>query len=156
MSIILTSALAKHAVAILGPSIAHVLEDKVVSPGGDGLHLVVLDPGSENILYEESFGADKTTWRYPFDDIARAKARLCQRTGMVGRNVQKDAPWLYEKGDTWRAGGVVENGLVVAASGLYDHFDEMIAWCVLSTIQALCRNEIAMFDDKTPNFFYGR
>ncbi|MBI4057994.1 hypothetical protein HY405_01635 [Candidatus Microgenomates bacterium] len=122
--------------------------------GRPNLHLVVLIPGSENILYEESFGQDRSTWRYPFDEIARAKARLCQRTCMVARNVQKDASWLYEEGDTRYVGGVIENGLVVAASELQDHLDEMISWMVLSVIQVLCRDFIARIDDdKAPDFF---
>lgn len=72
---------------------------------------------------------------------------------MVARNVQKDASWLYEEGDTRYVGGVIENGLVVAASGLQDYLDEMISWMVVSVIQGLCRDFIAHIDDdKAPDF----
>ena len=64
----------------------------------------------------------------------------------------KDAPWLIQPGDTRYAGGVIENGLVVAASGLQDHFDEMISWLVLSTIQGLCRDEVSKIADDDPDF----
>lgn len=153
MSYILTRNLVYLAVNIIRPSIVKIIRSELAG-GRPNLHLVVLDPGTENILYEESFGEDKTKWKYPYDEIARSKARLCQRTGMVARNVQKDAPWLYEKGDTRYVGGVIKNGLAIAASGLQDYLDEMISWMVFSAIQGLCRDYIAKIDDDTsPDFF---
>ena len=152
MSILLTKDLAQRAVDLVRPSIEKILGSELAG-GRPSLYLAVLTPGSDLLLYEESFGEPEVTWKYPYDDIALAKTHLCQRTGMVARNVQRDAPWLYEKGDTRYVGGVIENGLVVAASGLQDYLDEMISWMVLSAIQGLCRDVIAKIPDDAPDFF---
>ena len=84
---------------------------------------------------------------YPYEELARAKAQLCLRSGHSASDVLNNAPWLFEAGDTHIAGGVFENGLVVAVSGLAEHLDEMIAWWILSTIQGLCRNAISNIPD---------
>lgn len=152
-SYILTEEIAREAIEIITPMLADKILGSEVAGGRQNLHIVVLKPGSDEILYEESFGDDRSAWRHPYDEIARAKARICQRTGMVGRTLQKDAPWLYEPGDTRYVGGVIENGLVVAASGLQDYLDEMISWMVLSAIQGLCRDYIAKIPDDAPDFF---
>lgn len=152
MSYILSRFLIKRAVDIVRPTILKILGSYSVDKRLN-LHLVVLEPNTPEILYEESFG-DKTKWQKPYDQIALSKARLCQRTSMVTRNVQNDAPWLYEGDDTRYVGGVIENGLVVSASGLQDYFDEMISWMVLSAIQALCREFIAKISENDMPDFY--
>ncbi|MBI2195854.1 MAG: hypothetical protein HYU48_02310 [Candidatus Levybacteria bacterium] len=151
MSHLLTVELAKQAIDLVRPAISAVLGSGLTG-GRPNLHLVILNPGTDRILHEESFGEEKRSWEYPFDEYARAKALLCQRTGIVGRTVQRDAPWLYEELDTRYVGGVIENGLVIAASGVQDHFDEMISWWILSAIQGLCRDAIALTAD-APDFF---
>ncbi len=151
LSFILTKDIAQRAVAIVRPTIEGILGSGLTD-GRSNLHLVVLDPDNGRSLYEESFG-EKTTWQHPYDEIALAKASLCWHNEMVGRNVQKDAPWLYERGDTRYVGGVFENGLVAAASGLQDYFDEMISWMVVYAIQALCREVIAKIPNDAPDFF---
>lgn len=151
MSYILTRKLVEQAINIVRPSIVALLGSELTH-GRRNLHLVVGLSTSGSTLLEESFG-NKDEWEHPYAPIAIAKAGLCARTGMVARNVQKDAPWLYELGDTRYVGGVIENGLVVAASGLQDHFDEMISWMVLSAIQGLCRDYLAHLGDKAPDFF---
>lgn len=148
----LTRELVSEAVEILRPTIEAFLQSTRTG-GRPNLHLVVLQPGEAVFLYETSFGNNPRTWKHDFDDFARAKALICQRTGLVGRTVLNDAPWLLKKGDTRYVGGVIENGLVVAVSGVQDHFDEMISWLVLSTIQGLCRDEVAKIDDdKDPDY----
>lgn len=137
-SFILTKNLAEQAFDLVRPAIEAFLSSKFAD-GRRSLHLVMLKPGTMSILHEESFGEGEDKWRNRHDEIALAKARLCFRTGMVARTVLTDAPWLFEEGDTRFPGGVIENGLVVAASGLKDHFDELFSWMVLSAIQALCR-----------------
>ena len=155
MSLILTQGVVMEAIGIVKPLIDQILGSDLTG-GRPNLHLVVLNPGTSDILHEVSFGHDKSTWEYPFDEIARSKAFLCQRTGMVGRTAQKDAPWLYETDDTRYVGGVIEDGLVVAASGVQDHFDEMVSWMVLAAIQGLCRDFIAKIDDDNYPDFFGR
>ena len=155
MSHILTKAIAREAIEMVRPMLTAKILRSELAGGRPNLHIVVLEPGSKEILCEESFGDDRSTWSHPYAEIARRKAWLCQRTGMVARNVQKDASWLYIAGDTRYVGGVIENGLVVAASGLQDYLDEMISWMVLSAIQGLCRDYIAKIDDDTAPDFFG-
>ena len=153
MSKFLDKYIAREAIDIVQPTIEKFLGSSHTGKENDSIHIVVLNPGTEDILFEESLGADKSTWNYPYDEIARSKARICQRTGMVGRDVQVHAPWHYESGDTRYVGGVYENGLVVAASGIQDHYDEMFAWMVVSAIQGLCRDSVSLMSDNAPNFF---
>jgi hypothetical protein len=150
----LTHDLVEEAVRIVLPTVEHFLQSERTG-GRPNLYLVVLEPRSENVLYEIAFGDGKSIWKYEFDQFALAKARQCMRTGMVGRNVLRDAPWLVKPDDTRYVGGVYENGLVVAASGVQDHFDEMISWLVLSTIQGLCRDEVSKIDDDNDPVFFG-
>lgn len=138
------------AVKLVKPTITHLLRSDLTA-GRRSLHIVVGFQGS--VLYQESFGRPESEWEYPFDKIARAKTRMCMRTSMVGRTLLRDAPWLIMDDDTRYPGGVVENGLVVAASGIQDHFDEMISWMVLKTIQGLCRDEMSKIQDDDPDFF---
>ncbi|MDO8686890.1 MAG: hypothetical protein Q7K11_01625 [Candidatus Berkelbacteria bacterium] len=146
-SYILNWELANWAVQIAESLIDEILDSQLAG-GRSTIHIVILDPSDGNILYEETLGnLDKSTWRHPYDDLARAKAQLCHRTGMVARTVVNDAPWLLEEGDTHYAGGAYENGLVVAASGLQDYLDEMISWVVLSVIQGLCRHAVSAIPD---------
>jgi hypothetical protein len=151
MSYVLTAGVARQAVEMVRPAIEAFLSSEFAG-GRRSLHLVVLKPGTMSILHEETIGEGREGWRNPYDEVALAKARLCFRTGLAARTVQTDAPWLFEEGDTRFPGGVIENGLVVAASGLKDHFDEMFSWMVLSAIQALCRDFVATRDANAPVF----
>jgi hypothetical protein len=151
MSYFVNEDLVKRAVDMVRPMIDKLLGSDITG-GRPNLHLVVMVQEEEKIIYQESFGEDRTTWKHQFDIIARKKAYLCKRTGMVARSVRNNAPWLYKIGDTRYVGGVIENGLIVAASGVQDHFDEMISWIVLSAIQGVCRDEMARIDD-TANCF---
>jgi hypothetical protein len=77
-----------------------------------------------------------------FADIAAAKAETSWKTGLSSRVVQQNAPYLYGPGMTKWGGSVVENGLVVAFSGVEAVFDEAIAGNMLKWIVALCQHEM--------------
>lgn len=123
--------------------------DRLVEMGLTGgrktLCVVVLNaPENDRVFAQVVWGEDDaSSWPVPYDDFAREKAKVTARTGMVGRTLQREAPWLYKMHDSLYAGGIIENGLVVAASGLQDYWDEAISWMVLDAIQALCRGEMA-------------
>lgn len=151
MSVILTRELAKQAVDVVRPAIEALLGSELAG-GRKNLHLVILNPTDGTVLHEESWG-DETTWAHPYDEIARAKARQCYRTGVAGRKLQTSTPWLYEPGDTRYAGGVVEDGQVVAASGLKEYFDEMVSWMVFNAIFGLCVHAVDQISDDAPTFF---
>lgn len=88
--------------------------------------------------------------RHPDKDkyakIAAAKAEVSWKTGLPSRKVQQDAPFLYEEGMTKWGGSVIENGLIVAFSGVQAVFDEAIAGTMLRWIVALCQNEMTKPD----------
>jgi len=77
-----------------------------------------------------------------FTGIAEAKAKVSWETGLPSRVVQQSAPHLYQPGWTKWGGSAVENGLVVAFSGVQAVFDEAISWQVLKWIVALCQHEM--------------
>lgn len=94
--------------------------------------------------YEKTIAQDPNeSWEYPFDDIARAKAELCWRTGKPSGYVLHRTPWLLQEGDARYAGGVVRDGLVVAISGFPSHIDEMLSWVLFSVIAGLCADSVA-------------
>ena len=80
--------------------------------------------------------------REKYERIATTKAEVSWKTGLSSRKVQQDAPFLYEPGMTKWGGSVVENGLVVAFSGVQAVFDEAIAGTMLRWIVALCQDEV--------------
>jgi hypothetical protein len=148
----ITTDLVQEAVDMVKPTIVDLLRSGRTGEW-KSLFLVVGLQGLELFLWEESFGEPRQEWKYPFDKIAKEKAKQCMRTGMTGRTLFRDAPWLIKPGDTRYVGGVYDAGLVVAASGLQDHFDEMIARMILAAIQGLCRDEISKIQDDDPDFF---
>lgn len=103
--------------------------------------IVVLNPADGTVLFQERLAVGgPNPERY--DTNALAKAQLCWKTGLPSRVVQQSAPHLYRPGMTKWGGGVVENGLVVAFSGVQAVFDEAIAWSVLAWIVAMCQDEM--------------
>lgn len=82
--------------------------------------------------------------REKYAEIAVEKATVSQKTGLPSRKVQQDAPHLYRPGMTKWGGSVIENGLIVAFSGVQAVFDEAIAGTMLRWIVALCQNEMTM------------
>ena len=120
------------------------------------VHIVILDPRKQYapgvdlpVLFEGTIGEqDSKVWERPFDEIARAKARVCWRTGMSSRTVGECAPYLYEPGDTKFPGGVVCDKLIVAVSGLEWQFDEAVAHSVIGLFWAGVRaaREAAMLN----------
>lgn len=77
-----------------------------------------------------------------YENIATAKAKVSWETGLPSRKVQQDAPHFYRKGMTKWGGSVIENGLIVAFSGVEAVFDEAIAGTMLRWIVALCQHEM--------------
>lgn len=77
-----------------------------------------------------------------YERIAVEKAKVSWETGLSSRKVQQDAPFLYREGMTKWGGSVVENGLIVAFSGVQAVFDEAIAGTMLRWVVALCQDEM--------------
>ena len=115
--------------------------------GRNALHVIMLDPRCPYkndtklpILLNQTFGErDSKKWSRDFTHIAYLKAEVCWRTGLSSRTVGENAPYLYEPGDTKFPGGVVCNGLIVAASGLDWQLDEACAHMVIAFFWAQMR-----------------
>lgn len=100
-------------------------------------HIVILVPAMQmggeypnyplqpHMLAELNFGESKSSWKYPYDEIAQCKAlQLWHGRNDGGTDIQ---PHLLFSGDTPFWGGVKRNGIVVACSGVKPFFDRMIA-----------------------------
>lgn len=103
--------------------------------------IVVLNPHTGRVLFQDQVNpnhesADK------YDEVALAKAGLTWRTKLPSRVVQQNAPHLYKPGDTKWGGSVIQDGLVVAFSGVQAVFDEAIAATMLAWIIAICQDEM--------------
>ncbi len=149
MYAILTYDLVNRAINMVRPAIEAVLGSELVD-GRSDFHLTV---DWEAGVCEMAWG-DSAKWPHPYHRYARSKAGICQRTGMDGRDVRNNAPYLLQIGDTRFVGGVsLKGGIGIGASGLPDHFDEMFARMVGDAIQALCRDAIAKLPADVPDFY---
>lgn len=149
-SYFLTVKTAQMAVELVKPTIERCMQEQ---PGIGGpffkrrqLAIVILNPtvlyspSMENhigetvapILHSECIGYEDKR-ENPYYQIALSKATISWRTGMPSREVALFAPHLLRKGDTPYYGGVVRDGLIVAASGVQSYFDEMVAGYVADT-----------------------
>lgn len=94
-----------------------------------------------DVLYRSDVDSDHPN-RNKYEEIAIAKAKVSWNTGLSSRKVQQDAPHLYQPGMTKWGGSVIENGLIVAFSGVQAVFDEAIAGTMLRWIVTLCQHEM--------------
>lgn len=137
---------AEDALQIAGPSIESAIKR---CPGRNAVYVVILDPRQPYtqgaklpVLSERWFGEESPgKWLRDCKVITYSKAEVCWRTGMSTRTVGEKAPYLYEEGDTKFPGGVVCDGLIVAASGLDWQFDEACAHMVIAFLWAKVRRE---------------
>jgi hypothetical protein len=139
--------LAEEAVGLALPAIEAALKRPGVS--GEGvLHVVVMDPHAvpgrdafeDAVLFERPVG-DPGSWGADYRGFARAKAALSWRLQCDTHVVQELRPHLLQGGDTLIWGGVVRDGLVVAASGAHPWFDEAFANAVAGFILALAQEK---------------
>ena len=152
MSYFVTEGLVLRAISLIKPTIRSILGSDLVERRRN-IHIVVIEPGGQK--FEQTIADDpKEEWKYPYDEIARRKARLCQESGKPSGHVLYRTPWLFKEGDARYAGGVVEDGLVVAISGLQSHFDEMLSWMIFNAIAGLCMDKVAQMqkDPDAPHF----
>ena len=143
MSYAINTKQAELAVRLVLPSIKYTMGLGLAD--GEHLHIVVLHPEAKydpaekierSILYEFSVG-NKAEWKYPYAEIARSKARITLRTGMPSLYVVQCAPHLLHFSDTKYGGSAYLDGIVVACSGVQEHFDEMFSMWIASAIKGL-------------------
>lgn len=147
-SYLLSRDVAKKAVDIVRPVILAGRKSGVLEDGN--LHVVIMNPVArphhvtnkrKAILYEESFG-QSALWKYPLDEIARAKAFESWRTGLSTHEIVEARPYLLQAddghADTVYYGSVVLEGIAVGVSGGDPHVDEMLAHMIAAACRALC------------------
>ena len=118
---------AAHAVELARPLIEQAMLDKQYGDSGF-LHVVIVDPSKsaqersigDAILFEMSFGGDRSTWDADYRAFALAKAETSWIT-------QADNP----------KGAVCVDGIVVGASGAFERFDQAYAGVVAMCLRAL-------------------
>lgn len=87
------------------------------------------------IVHRRSVG-DPKEWMHPYDDIATLKADLSARTGLPTRLLHTpEYRHLLRPTDVRYWGSVIEEGLVVACSGVQPDFDEHYAETILGNIK---------------------
>ncbi|MBI4175509.1 hypothetical protein HY523_02735 [Candidatus Berkelbacteria bacterium] len=146
MSFLLTPERTQEAIQLIRPAINVAMERKVFKR--KHLHVVILDPavpyGSEihlPILCEEQWG-DPRDWEHDYQKIAHDKAFLSWKHRLSTEQLQLMAPYLCEGHDTLYWGSVCDEGIVVAASGLQQWFDQMVARIIAAACKALCREAL--------------
>lgn len=140
------AAMACRAVELALPLLERIVGDRALN-GSGVLHLVVMDPArppgeaefEQAILYEHTVGKQPPQWDADYAGYARAKARVSWRCGSDALWVQACEPWRLRAGDTTLCGGIVLDGLVVAASGAEAAYDEAAALTVAGLLRALAR-----------------
>jgi hypothetical protein len=144
---------ARKAVQFVLPSIETLMASLEFSR--KNLHIVIVDPlvlpvnidsntwAERAILYEHPIGIE-AEWQRDFRAIARSKARLSWLHQMPSQLIQARAPYLVGDADTTYFGSAVRDGLVVAASGVQPHYDQMVSEWVLEALRALAINERAV------------
>lgn len=125
------------------PSITHAAETGAINKLAGTI--VVLNPATGQVLFCATVNNQHPDANL-FAVIAHGKASVSWETGLTSRQVQQDAPHLYQPGWTKWGGSAVENRLVVAFSGVQAVFDEAISWMVLNWIVAMCRHEMTKPD----------
>jgi|WetSurMetagenome_2_1015567.scaffolds.fasta_scaffold60328_3 hypothetical protein len=144
-SFFLTKELAAQAIDLVRPIIEKMVATGVTAKPGD-LKIVVLDSTkvygtcnfAEAIVVDIGNGAPKEK----YTAVARSKANIVWKTGKDSLYVQQFEPQLLEGGDTKWGGGIIQNGIIVAVSGLEEWADIFVAKMVAAACSALIAKQM--------------
>jgi hypothetical protein len=130
-SYLITSENVQLALKNIQPAIENLVNHQVTAKTAVNAVIVVLDPSKPfgSCTFEEAILSELTlgTPNSGTDDVAKAKAKICWRTGKDSFEVQQIAPHLLEWGDIKYGGGVCLQGLIVSCSGFEDWADVLIS-----------------------------
>ncbi|HUC87013.1 MAG TPA: hypothetical protein VMR75_01630 [Candidatus Saccharimonadales bacterium] len=104
---------------------------------------------SEVVLWSEVFGVAQD-WEHPFHVIALAKAYATFKYRLPAHVIVQQAPYLLEPEFTKYGGSAIDpiGGLIVAFSGVQEHFDRQISEMILSTLRGLSIDKMtSVLDD---------
>ena len=155
MSKFLMSEAAEEAVRRALPSITNMMEEHKVD--GSDLYIVVLDPDvtptsfdgviiRDAYLYEEIIGDGGLNYQ----QYAHDKARETWRTGLPSRVVQT-RPHLLSIDDTVYGGSAIYEGIIVACSGVEEHYDETFALTIAAQCWGLSMDAYKKWRVENPN-----
>jgi len=151
----LTKDICERALEVVEPAILAASARGIIKRG-DGC-LIVCDPSIPYepkyktagpsfeegvVIFEHQYASGSESWEHPYDLIALSKAFIGWKTGKPSRQVLMEAPHLYEVDMTKYGGSAVENGLVVAFSGVEEYFDQMISEMMVAAIKGVCLHEM--------------
>jgi hypothetical protein len=131
--------LAKDAILLVAPAIENLFK----TGKRDLCHIVVMNPEympwekdfEEAILLEYSFG-DRSSWDLDFVGMAKAKAFQSWRHRIPNSVLQHTHPASLREDDLKFYGSFVYGDIVVACSGLEQHFDVLISsWVAIAMEQ---------------------
>ncbi len=145
---ILTREVALEAIGLVAPAIEAYFRGPNATRRALAVVVGVKNAGTslgEVFLAEYNFG-DLETWEERYDHFAKAKARICLRTGLNSDEAIRNEPYALEPGDiTFRGGIVIGTGdvkIVVACSGLASRDDEMFSYMIAHAIIAILRRKV--------------
>ncbi|GEM_PF-1025409 len=135
------------------------------SPKRPHLHLIILRPGTvytEDIningavLYWRNFSLDGKDFEYPYDEVARAKAKASLRTGFATGYLSRCAPHLFKRGDMkYQGSWVTPSGTITAASGVQGYYDEMFARWYAAAFEAVALHRVLpILEDQTRDLVF--
>ena len=145
-SAILTPNTCKKAWKALLPTLEAMYEFGIADKY-DGV-VIVLDPtvpwspspAELPTLFTDVIGGKDTPPEYT--SYAVRKAYISWRTGRSSRDIQQNAPHLYEGGDVKWGGSVVREGLVVSFSGVQANLDESISGMFADLMLGMARQKM--------------
>lgn len=145
---ILTREVALEAIGLVAPAIEAYFKTSAAARPALAVVVGLKNAGTSlggGILSEYNFG-EPATWEERYDHFAKAKARICLRTGLNSDEAVRNQPQALEAGDiTYRGGIVIGSGdikIVVACSGLASRDDEMFSYMIAYAIIAILRRKV--------------
>ncbi|RBW43939.1 hypothetical protein DS885_12545 [Psychromonas sp. B3M02] len=121
------------------------------------LHIVVMDPSlkawesafDNAILVEKSLGTPKE-WTIQFDHLARKKAHQAWRNGCANLDIQSKHPSSLQDDDILFYGSFVYGNIVVACSGVEQHYDMLMSSWIALAFEQLTVAEYTKSKTDTP------
>jgi hypothetical protein len=112
-----------------------------INPRSDGPH------GFRDACYLIETIGDASLSPYPNLEIALKKAELSARAGLPTSRLP---PQYLRAGDTVYWGSAVLDGIVAACAGMEAHHDEMFAYWIAATVQAVAKEAFVDYLAKKP------
>lgn len=149
--------LALKAIEIMLPSIEKLFEQT----NRKELHIIIMDPAlkpweasfEDAILVEKSLGSPDE-WAFPFDELARKKAKQAWRESTANIQTQMMHPSRLRDDDLLYYGSFVYGNIIVACSGVEQWYDMLISAWIAISMEQLAVNEYQKIKINNPTQQY--